>query len=83
VEIEKSEGSTHRLKLRGNLELRGITKPVEVPVVLSLEGDRLTARGEMKLESDQWGVPQITAAAGSVKTSEELELAYEIVAVRK
>jgi polyisoprenoid-binding protein YceI len=71
------------LKLRGTLSLRGVTKPVEVPVALEVAGDRLTAKGEMELQSGDWGVPQISAVGGSVKTKQELKLAYEIVAVRE
>jgi polyisoprenoid-binding protein YceI len=82
VVAEKSEGTSQRLKIRGTLSLRGVTKPVEVPVTLALSEGRLTAKGEMELDGKTWGVPQISAAGGSVKTKEELKLAYEIVAVR-
>jgi len=34
----------------------------------------------MELESQNWGVPQISAVGGSVKTKEELQLTFEIVA---
>ncbi len=83
VRVEKSEESSRRLKLRGTLSLRGVTKPVEVPLTLNVTGGRLTAKGEMELESKDWGVPQISALGGSVKTKEELQLAFEIVAVRE
>ncbi len=82
VRVESSDGSSRRLKLRGTLSLRGVTKPVEVPVTLEVSEGRVTAKGEMELDSKIWGVPQISAAGGSVKTKEELKLAYEIVAVR-
>ncbi len=82
VRAEKSEGTTRRLKVRGTLSLRGVTKPVEVPVTLEVADGRLTAKGEMELDGKIWGVPQISAAGGSVKTKEELKLVYEIVAVR-
>jgi len=83
VRVEKSEGANRRLKLRGRLSLRGVTKPIEVPVTLGVVEGRLTAKGEMDLESKDWGVPQISAVGGSVKTKEELTLAFEIVAVRE
>jgi polyisoprenoid-binding protein YceI len=82
VVAEKSEGTSQRLKIRGTLSLRGVTKPVEVPVTLALAEGRLTAKGEMELDGKTWGVPQISAAGGSVKTKEELKLTYEIVAAR-
>ncbi|HEY7700114.1 MAG TPA: YceI family protein, partial [Vicinamibacteria bacterium] len=83
VRVEKSEGATRRLKLLGTLRLRGAAKPAEVPVTLEVAEGRLSAKGEMELDSKIWGVPQISAVGGSVKTKEELKLAYEIVAVRE
>jgi polyisoprenoid-binding protein YceI len=83
VRVEKAEGTSRRLKLRGTLSLRGVHKPVEVPVTLDLAEGRLTAKGEMELESQDWGVPQISAVGGSVKTKEELRLTFEIVAARE
>jgi len=83
VRVEKTEGSRSRLKLQGRLRLRGVETPVEVPLWLELAEGRLTAKGEMELEGKNWGVPQISAAGGSVKTKEDLELAFEIVAVRE
>jgi polyisoprenoid-binding protein YceI len=83
VQVEKSGEASHRLKLRGTLSLRGVTEPVEVPLTLEVAQGRLTAKGEMELESKNWGVPQISAVGGSVKTKQELGLAFEIVAVRE
>ena len=83
VRVEKSEGASQRLKLRGTLRLRGAAKPAEVPVTLEVAEGRLTAKGEMELDSRIWGVPQISAVGGSVKTKEVLKVAYEIVAVRE
>jgi hypothetical protein len=37
----------------------------------------------MELDSKNWGVPQISAVGGSVKTKGELQLDFEIVAVRE
>lgn len=82
VEVRSSEGDTHRLRVTGSLALRGVEKSLEVPFVLEAGEDRLVATGELELESDEWGVPQISAVGGTVKTSEELTISFEIVAIR-
>ena len=51
-------------------------------MTLEVGEGRLTAKGEMELDAKNWGVPQISAAGGSVKTKDELKLTYEIVAVQ-
>ncbi len=83
VRVEKNEGARLQLKLKGTLSLRGVSKPLEVPLTLDATGDRLTAKGELELESGSWGVPQIAAVGGSVKTKQDLGIAFEIVAVRE
>jgi polyisoprenoid-binding protein YceI len=83
VTVGKTEAGRLRLNVSGTLNLRGVEKSINVPVDLSVTGDRLTAAGKMKLESGNWGVPQISAAGGSVKTKQELEIEFEIVAVRE
>jgi polyisoprenoid-binding protein YceI len=83
VRLEKSEQTSRRLRVRGTLALRGVSKPLDVPLTLEVEADRLTAKGEMTLESGNWGVPQVSAVGGSVKTSRDLGIAFEIVALRE
>jgi polyisoprenoid-binding protein YceI len=81
VSAGKTEGGRRRLNLSGTLNLRGVEKSINVPVDLSVTEDRLTATGKIELESGNWGVPQISAAGGSVKTKRELGIEFEIVAV--
>jgi polyisoprenoid-binding protein YceI len=83
VRLEKSEGASRRLRVRGTLALRGVSKPLDVPLTLEVAVDRLTAKGEMTLESGNWGVPQVSAVGGSVKTSQDLGVTFEIVALRE
>lgn len=83
VAVQRVEGGSFQVKVTGTLSLRGVAKPLVIPLTLTVADDRLSAKGEVELESDQWGVPQITAVGGSVKTKENLELAFDIVAVRE
>jgi polyisoprenoid-binding protein YceI len=82
VTVGKTEGARRRLNVSGMLNLRGLQKSIDVPVDLSVADGRLTASGKLELKSGNWGVPQIAAAGGSVKTKEELGIEFEIVAVR-
>lgn len=82
VRRERSEGSVRNLKLVGTLELRGVTRKLEVPVAVTVEEERLRIVGKVHLESGEWGVPQVSALGGSVKTNEKLVLSFDLVAVR-
>lgn len=83
VSVGKTEGGRRRLNVSGTLSLRGVEKSLQVPVDLSVTDDRVVAKGEFSLEGGNWGVPQISAAGGSVKTKEALGIRFEIVAVRE
>lgn len=75
------EGS-FELEVEGTLSLRGVEKKLRVPFTLEAGDERLSARGELELESDAWGVPQISVAGGAVKTKKELRVNFRFVAVR-
>ena len=80
VEVDKADAATFQLRVSGTLSLRGVEKPLVIPLTLTTNGDRLTATGEFVLRSDAWGVPQISAVGGAVKTKEDLHLTFQITA---
>lgn len=83
IQLRDAKDGPHRLRVTGTLALRGVERPLTVPLTLEVDGDRLVATGELELPSDAWGVPQISAAGGTVKTSEDLGVSFEIVATRR
>lgn len=71
-----------RLGIVGELDLRGVRKELEIPVTLTPDGERIVVQGKLRLKSKEWGVPQISALGGSVKTRNELTLEFSIVAAK-
>ena len=47
--VSLAAGETKQVKLRGSLELHGVTREVSVPVEVSREGDTLRATGEFSV----------------------------------
>jgi polyisoprenoid-binding protein YceI len=82
VRRKKSDGATQRLEIAGTLALRGVSGRIEVPASITADGGRLRIAGEIELDAGNWGVPQISAMGGSIKTSEKLNLSFDLVAVR-
>ncbi len=80
VDVAGQNAGEHLLKVAGELTLRGVRGPLEIPLALSRVDGRLIARGGFELESKDWNVPQISALGGSVKTNTDLKLEFEIVA---
>lgn len=82
-ELSLSRGDGERKgNLKGELTLRGVTDEVQIPLTLTVGDQKLRAQGAFKIKGSDFGVPQIKAAGGSVKTKNELELTFELVATR-
>ena len=82
-ELSVSRGGGERKgNLKGELTLRGVTYEVKFPLTLTVDDQTLRAQGAFKIKGSDFGVPHIKAAGGSVKTKDELELAFALVAKR-
>ena len=72
--VEPSDGGN--LKVRGDLSLHGVTKPLEMLVKSS--GNRYA--GTVKLKQTDFGITPVKVAGGAVRVKDEIEIAFEIVA---
>jgi polyisoprenoid-binding protein YceI len=83
-ELSVSRGDGERKgNLKGELTLRGVTDEVKILLTLTVGEQELRAQGVFKIKGSDFGVPQIKAAGGSVKTKDELDLTFDLVARRK
>jgi polyisoprenoid-binding protein YceI len=73
-------GGAYDLEVAGEMTLHGVTRPLTLPVHVETSGDTLTASGKAVLRHDQFGMQPVSAAAGSVKVKNEIQVAYRIVA---
>lgn len=62
-------------QVRGDLTLRGTTRPIELPITLS--HGRYT--GSVKLKQTDFGITPVSVAGGTVKVKDVLEIVFEIV----
>jgi polyisoprenoid-binding protein YceI len=82
LSLDKGGGAERMGNLTGQLTLRGVTGTVRVPLTLTVSEQTLRAQGKFKIKASDYGIPQITAAGGTVKTKDELELTFDLVATR-
>ncbi len=61
-------------KVEGSLTLHGVTKPVKLDV--KKNGDAYS--GMTKIKQTDFGIKPVTAAGGSIKVKDEIEVAFEI-----
>ena len=77
-----ARGGVFRVKLGGDLTLRGVTRRVVIPAEVTLEGPDLRARGEFAVRRSDFRVPATSAFHGTVRVRDRLKVSFDIVARR-
>ena len=75
----KCEGTGGSIKVMGNFTLRGVSKPVTVPMTLSADGAKFTAKGTLKLKGSDFGMKPFEALLGQLKNADELSFTIDVV----
>ena len=70
------------VKINGNMTLHGVTRPIEIPASVTLEGDSLRARGEFKLDRSDFNVKATSAFHGMVRVKDGLKFTFDMIGQR-
>ena len=76
-------GDRYWVSLKGELTMRGITRPVPVSARVSLNGNSLRAAGEFSLQQSDFQISPVTAAAGTIRVKDEVKCTFDILARRQ
>ena len=75
-------GGGFDVKLTGDLTLHGVTRRIEIPATVTLNGDEMRAIGKFKIERDDFKVKATSAAHGMVRVSNTVKFEFDIVGRR-
>jgi polyisoprenoid-binding protein YceI len=70
------------VKLVGDLTLHGVTRRIEIPANVTMNGDELRAKGKFSIDRDDFKVKATSAAHGLVRVSKKVKFEFDIVAKR-
>lgn len=70
------------VKIGGDLTLHGVTKHIEIPATVTLNGDTLRAVGEFDINRKKFGVNATNAFHGFVKVRHTIKFKFDIIGVR-
>jgi polyisoprenoid-binding protein YceI len=76
-------GGGYDVKLTGNLTLHGVTRTVEIPCTVTLNGDEMRAIGKFSIDRDDFKVKATSAAHGLVRVSNKVKFEFDIVGRRQ
>jgi polyisoprenoid-binding protein YceI len=78
AEAEPLGPGQYRLRLGGELSLRGLTRPHRLEAELLIFKDGLRLRGEDSLRMSEFGIKPVTAVAGSIRLKDEVRLSFDL-----
>ncbi len=76
------EDEERKVDVDGELELHGRKKKVRVPVTLTLHGGTLRARGKVSLKLSDFSIERTSAAGGTVKVADDVDVLFDVIATR-
>lgn len=73
-------GNRYWLALNGELTLRGIPRAMPVSARVIVNGNSLRATGDFQVRQSDFGIPPVTAAAGTIRLKDEVKCTFDILA---
>ena len=70
------------VKIGGDLTLHGVTKHIDIPARVTLNGDTLRAVGELDVNRKKFGVNATSAFHGFVKIRHTIKFEFDIICTR-
>ena len=64
-----------------DLTIRGVTRRIEVPVRVRDREGTLAASGSFRIKQSDFGITPFSVAGGAIQVADELEIAFQLVAI--
>jgi polyisoprenoid-binding protein YceI len=83
IEARSSSADVFEIQIEGDLTLHGVTRRIRVPAHLEAHGESLRATGKVRLKQTDYRIAVTSAVGGTVKVADEVELIFDVVALRE
>jgi len=82
---DRKAGEPFQFDTKGDITVAGVTKPIDMVVTLTPEGDKLRATGSKELKMTDFGMkpPAPSIGLGLIKTADEVKVTFEWITKRK
>ncbi len=75
-------GDPQAARLTARITIKGVARDVEVPAVVQIEGNHLTASGEFDIRQSDFGIKPFTIGMGALAVQDRLHVVFRVVATR-
>jgi len=80
VTARQAAEGRYRLRIAGDLSLRGVTRELAIDATALLEGNELRAQGGFTLRLTDFNIRPISVAGGLLKLKDEVQVSFDILA---
>ncbi len=78
--VASGAGNRFWAEMHGELTLHGVTRTLEVPARIAINGGSLRASGEFSVRQIDYGIVPISVGAGSIRVKDEVKCTFDILA---
>jgi len=72
------DGVLGTVQVSGDLTLRGVTRPITVPLTIASEGEGYRANGSFRILQSDFGYQPYSGVLGTVRTKDEVEIVLDL-----
>ncbi len=76
VNLEKINSTTYKVNCNGNLTIAGITKPIMIDFLLTVENNSCTIVGSCSSKMTSFGIKPPKALLGTIKTGDDVTIKF-------
>lgn len=80
VSAKPAKGGGYEVEIDGDITLHGVTRRIDIPARVTLQGDDLRAVGEFSIDRGDFNVKATSAFHGLVRVRDRVKFTFDIVA---
>ena len=83
VRAKPAKSGGYEVEIDGDLTLHGVTRRIEIPTQVTLQGDDLHAVGEFSIDRGDYNVKATSAVHGMVRVRDRVKFMFDMIAHRR
>ncbi|HEY4367884.1 MAG TPA: YceI family protein [Steroidobacteraceae bacterium] len=80
LKVTGTQAASHILT---RITIRNVSRDIEIPAAMTLDGPRLVATGEFAIKQTNFGIKPFSVGLGTLQVRDELQVRFKVVALKK
>lgn len=79
----RAAGTPQAARITARITIRDVSRDVEIPTTISVQGAQLTARGEFEIRQSDFGIKPFSVALGALVVQDEIHIRFKVIAEKQ